>query len=119
MIKYISEKRRNLELQAGNVTSKHERVIRYRNYHHLRAITVRSDNDSDDVREIIIISDYWPYRAKATTFRSAQSSDVQSCVIEPVPQGAETFGRSRYMKFRLRFPDPGQTKVVYKNHNSH
>jgi hypothetical protein len=32
---------------------------------------------------------------------------------EPELAGAETFGQSRYTKFRLRLPAPGQTKVVY------
>jgi hypothetical protein len=36
---------------------------------------------------------------------------------EPEPQGAETFGRSWYIE--VSTPAPGQTKVVYKNHNSH
>ncbi len=36
-------------------------------------------------------------------------------VVELEPKGAETFGRSRYLKFRFRLPaqDSGQTKVVY------
>jgi hypothetical protein len=35
--------------------------------------------------------------------------------VGPEPQGAETFSQSRYLKFRLRLPAPGQTKVAYEN----
>jgi hypothetical protein len=37
--------------------------------------------------------------------------------LEPGPPGAETFGRSRYTE--VSAPAPGQTKVVFKNHNSY
>jgi hypothetical protein len=49
--------------------------------------------------------------------------DIFTSVVEPEPQGAETFGRnrswSRYIKFRLRLPGLVQTKLVHKNHTSY
>jgi hypothetical protein len=46
-------------------------------------------------------------------------STVLTSIVEPEPQGAETFGWSQSQYNEFSAPAPGQTKVVFKNHNSY
>ncbi len=55
---------------------------------------------------------YWTWNKLKQKVRSwlHQQQTLQDSAVEPEPQGAETFGRSRYSE--VSAPAPGQTKVV-------
>ncbi len=54
-------------------------------------------------------------------FHGTETETIRVVERGPEPQGAETFGRSRsWSRYaEVSVPNPGQTKVVFKNHNSY
>jgi hypothetical protein len=48
-----------------------------------------------------------------------KSIPIEKSVVEPLPQGAKTFGQNRSRYIEVSAPAPGQIKVVNKNHSSY